>query len=114
MDNKLLIINSYSENKPVTINLVNTQKAAMIYRAINHQLRQRMLRLIDMRGAMKVSDIYKTLKMEQSEASRHLGCLRMAGVVKTERKAKCIYYSLNTDRLKEINEMAALLTGQNQ
>lgn len=93
-----------SENGTLlTLNLLSLKKAAMILRAINHSLRQQILKLIDENGKMTVTEIYVQLRLEQSVASQHLAILRKAGFVKTDRDGKFIYYSVNHRRLEELN-----------
>ena len=85
------------------VDLQNVKKAALILRALNHKLRQQILKLIDDNGRMTVTEIYVQLRLEQSVASQHLAILRQAGFVKTERDGKFIYYSVNESRLEELN-----------
>ncbi len=93
----------------LTLNLLNIKKAALVLRAINHKLRQQMLKHIDEHGRITVTELYVKLRLEQSVASQHLAILRKAGFVKTERDGKFIYYSVNTDRLHEVNELVSNL-----
>ena len=95
----------------VNVDLYNLKKAAMVLRAINHKLRQQVLKLIDESGRMTVTEIYVKLRLEQSVASQHLAILRKAGFVKTERDGKFIYYSVNTERLEELNKFVKELVG---
>jgi DNA-binding transcriptional ArsR family regulator len=95
----------------VNVDLYNLKKAAMVLRAINHKLRQQILKLIDENGKMTVTEIYVKLRLEQSVASQHLAILRKAGFVKTERDGKFIYYSVNADRLEELNRFVKDLVG---
>ena len=88
----------------VSVDLYNVKKAAMVLRAINHKLRQQILKLIDESGKMTVTEIYVKLRLEQSVASQHLAILRKAGFVKTERDGKFIYYSVSQERLEELNK----------
>lgn len=90
---------------------VHMKKAAMILRAMNHKLRQQMIRLLDENKKMTVTDIYVKLRLEQSVASQHLAILRRAGIVITEREGKFIYYSVNYARISELNEFVADLVG---
>ena len=85
------------------IDLQNVKKAALILRALNHKLRQQILKLIDDHEKMTVTEIYVQLRLEQSVASQHLAILRKAGFVKTERDGKFIYYSVNDSRLEDLN-----------
>ncbi|HEX6334981.1 MAG TPA: metalloregulator ArsR/SmtB family transcription factor [Flavisolibacter sp.] len=85
------------------------KKASLIFRAINHKLRQQMVKLIHEQGRMTVTQIYIKLRLEQSVASQHLAILRKAGLVCTERDGKFIFYSLNYDRLKQVHDSAGSL-----
>ena len=107
MNNYTLILNADSVNgTPVKVDLLVTKKAALVLRALNHKLRQQILRLIDEHGKMTVTQLYLKLRLEQSVASQHLAILRKAALVKTIRNGKFIYYSINTERLEELNEFA--------
>jgi len=86
------------------------RKAVLVLRAVNHKLRQQMIKLLTDRKRMAVTEIYVKLRLEQSVASQHLAILRKAGVVKTKREGKFIYYSLNPERIDEINAFIAKLS----
>ena len=88
------------------IEVLQLKKAALIFRAVNHKLRQDMLHLVHRHLRMTVTDIYVKLRLEQSVASQHLAILRKAGIVSTEREGKNIFYSVNYGRLKELHEKA--------
>lgn len=97
-------MNSASDTSGLKLDLLNVKKAALILRAVNHKLRQQILRLIDESGKMTVTELYVKLRLEQSVASQHLAILRKAGFVNTERDGKFIYYSVNNQRLEELNQ----------
>jgi DNA-binding transcriptional ArsR family regulator len=84
------------------VDYVRTKKVAMILRAVNHKLRQQMIKLIDDKKKITVTEIYVKLRLEQSVASQHLAILRRANIVTTERDGKYIYYSVNYAKLAEI------------
>ena len=86
------------------IEVLRIKKTALILRAINHKLRQQILKLIEEQGKITVTELYLTLRLEQSVASQHLAILRKAGFVNTSRDGKFIYYSVNHDRLEEFNK----------
>lgn len=65
--------------------------------------------MIDEHGPITVTELYQKLFLEQSVASQHLAILRKAGFVKTTRKGKFIFYSVNTNRLMEVCRLAAEL-----
>ena len=104
-NNYSLTLNTLSENgSSLKVDLLNVKKAALILRALNHKLRQQIIKLIDEQGKMTVTELYVKLRLEQSVASQHLAILRKAGFVKTVRDGKFIYYSVNTSRLHELNK----------
>jgi DNA-binding transcriptional ArsR family regulator len=94
-----------NENKSdLELQTLQFKKAALILRAINHPLRQQMLRLTHQQGRITVTEMYSKLRLEQSVASQHLSILRKAGFVLTEREGKFIFYSVNYQRLKEVEQ----------
>lgn len=105
MTDAVLTINTPSNNGSILkLDLVNLKKASLVLRSVNHKLRQQILKLIDEHGKMTVTEIYVKLRLEQSVASQHLAILRKAGFVKTDRDGKFIYYSVNTNRLEELDK----------
>jgi DNA-binding transcriptional ArsR family regulator len=88
----------------MNIDYLQVKKGALILRALNHKLRQQVLKLLEENGRLTVTEIYVRLRLEQSVASQHLAILRRAGIVKTERDGKYIYYNINYARVDEINK----------
>ena len=67
-------------------------------------LRQQIMRLLEDQQRMTVTEIYVQLRLEQSVASQHLAILRRAGIVETFRDGKYISYSINAERLAQLNK----------
>lgn len=88
------------------IDTLQLKKAALIFRAVNHRLRQQMLELLHANQSMAVTNIYIKLRLEQSVASQHLAILRKVGIVNTQRSGKKVFYSINYQRLNEISDRA--------
>lgn len=87
------------------------KKAALVLRAVNHKLRQLIIRTIYEHKRISVTDLYVKLRLEQSVASQHLAILRKADVVSTLREGKFIYYTVNTDRIEDIMHFVDDLVG---
>jgi DNA-binding transcriptional ArsR family regulator len=100
---QFLVIDDKVSGENLKLDFLRLKKAAMILRALNHKLRQLLIKLIDEHQKITVTEIYVNLRLEQSVVSQHLAILRRAGIVITQREGKFIYYSLNHKRLKEIN-----------
>jgi len=77
--------------------------SAGLLRAIAHPLRLQILSFIDKNKIINVNKIYNKLNLEQSITSQHLRILRNAEIVKTKREGKYILYSVNYDKVKQIN-----------
>jgi len=104
-ENYQQILPSHKAQTQVKIDYLNVKKAALVLRALNHKLRQQMIRMLEENTKMTVTDLYIQLRLEQSVASQHLAILRRAGIVKTERDGKYIYYRVNDDRIAQINQI---------
>jgi DNA-binding transcriptional ArsR family regulator len=93
------------------VNLVEVKKACLVLRSLNHEGRKEIIELIHSNKQMMVTDIYRQLKMEQSLTSSFLSLLRKAGAVNTRREGQAIYYSLNYERLLEIEKGIKIIIG---
>ena len=108
--NYWMVLNSHAgEDASVKVDFINLKKAAMILRALNHKLRQQIVRILDEHKRLTVTELYIHLRLEQSVASQHLAILRRAGIVKTERDGKYIHYTINPDRIGDIMKTVHLL-----
>lgn len=92
-------------NETMKIDYLSIKKASLVLRALNHKLRQQILRMLDEKKKLTVTEIYVQLRLEQSVASQHLAILRRAGIVDTEREGKFIYYIINYDRINQITKL---------
>ena len=84
-------------------------QASSVLRVVNHKVRQEMIALIRDNAGITPTEIYLSLKLEQSVASRHLAQLRRAGIVTAKREGKNIRYYLNHARLEAVNQAMHLL-----
>jgi DNA-binding transcriptional ArsR family regulator len=100
-----------STESSINVDYHSLKKAALVLRALNHKLRQQLLKLIEDEKKITVTEIYVRLRLEQSVASQHLAILRKAGIVITQRDGKFIYYSVNYKRIEEIDTFVKQLVG---
>jgi DNA-binding transcriptional ArsR family regulator len=85
------------------------RKASLIFRALNHKLRQQILILLFENKQLTVSELFQLLNLEQSVASQHLAILRRTGFVKNKREGKFIWYMINPERIEEIKKCVRIL-----
>lgn len=98
------VLEESSKHGVLSIDNHNLKKAALVLRALNHKLRQKILEVIEAQPKITVTEIYVKLRLEQSVASQHLAILRRAEIVTTQRDGKFIYYTVSHSRLSEIQE----------
>ena len=108
---KTMINNNVSE---LTIESANIKEGALTYRAINHPLRQTIMRHLHENGKMTVTQIYSILQLEQSVTSQHLAILRNKELLVTERSGKFVYYSINYGRLDFLHQVTKVLLSKNE
>lgn len=65
------------------------------FTALSHQDRLRAVMLLHAGGELCVCQLTDVLGVAQPAVSRHLGCLRDAGIVESRRQGLWIYYKIN-------------------
>ena len=111
--NTLVIRKEENSSDQIRLDYVAVKSAAMTLRAINHKLRQQIIKLLNENKTMKVTEIYVKLRLEQSVASQHLAILRRANIVNTVRDGKFIHYSLNPDKIASVAKFVADMVNSN-
>jgi ArsR family transcriptional regulator len=74
--------------------MVSTQ----IFQALSDETRLRVVLLLSVEAELSVCELVHALELSQPKISRHLACLRDAGVVDLRRQAQWVHYRLS-DRL---------------
>ena len=95
--------------KETQIDLLALKKAEIIIKSLNHKLRLQIIRLLQEKNELAVTEIFQMLRIEQSVASQHLAILRRANIVNTRREGKFIFYSIDPDRIIQIYTIAKTL-----
>ncbi|MFN9710245.1 MAG: ArsR/SmtB family transcription factor [Bacteroidota bacterium] len=85
------------------------RKSALVFRALNHPLRQKMLAMLAEKKQLTVTEIYEALLLEQSVVSQHLAILRRTGFVKTKKQGKFVWYMIQENRLDQIHQAIDVL-----
>jgi len=85
------------------------QRSVALLRALNHELRQRILQLLYRREPLTVTNIFVELRVEQSVVSQHLAVLRKANFVRAQRDGKFIHYTLERNRLSTVSKLVRQL-----
>ncbi|MCX7986486.1 MAG: metalloregulator ArsR/SmtB family transcription factor [Bacteroidales bacterium] len=76
--------------------------ASEMLKAMAHPLRIAILKELEKKQKMTVTEIFEALQIPQAVASHHLGILKNKGIVASKREGKNIYYFI---RLQQLNQM---------
>lgn len=79
-----------------------------LFRALGDETRLRIVALLS-HGELCVCHIEKALELSQPNISRHLGILRMAGIVDARRRGTWVYYRLADQEHAAVQEMLSTL-----
>ena len=90
----------------VTFQQEKLQVSTELMRALAHPLRLKILEFLDQHKNIQVSQIYNTLKIEQSIASQHLRILKNAGVLVADKDGKFMHYNIDYQRVS--NDVKAI------
>lgn len=85
------------------------RKSNLVFRALNHSLRQKILAMLAEKKQLTVTELYEALFLEQSVVSQHLAILRRAGFVKTKKEGKYVWYMLQEERVEQIHRVLEIL-----
>ena len=88
----------------IDLDIEKLDLAASKLRAMAHPMRIAIMELLNKDKKMSVTNIYRSLNIEQASASHHLNILKNKGILVSQREGKKIYYSLKSDVLSEIIE----------
>ena len=88
----------------IDINIQKLELAASKLRAMSHPMRIAIIDLLADGNNLSVTEIYKTLDIEQATASHHLNILKNKGLLDSKREGKKIYYFLKSVKLTEVIE----------
>jgi ArsR family transcriptional regulator, arsenate/arsenite/antimonite-responsive transcriptional repressor len=83
----------------------DAQRAIRLFHALSDGTRLSILQRLRM-GERCVCDLTDALDAAQSRLSFHLKVLKDAGLVSDRREGRWMYYTLNTDVLAEVGELA--------
>lgn len=89
------------------------KKATLLVRALDSNVRQQMVELIESQGRATVTEIHTRLNIEQPIASRHLAVLRQAKIVNANRAGKFVFYTVNTLGVEKVIGCMKELINQN-
>lgn len=102
---KVILASPPAKNDNIVLEYNTLRKAVLTVRALDHEMRKQIIKMLTEKETMTVTEVYNALNIEQSVASQHLAVLRRAGVVKTGRIGKFIHYSLNQEKITEIQQL---------
>jgi predicted transcriptional regulator len=80
-------------------------KAVLILKSMNHKLRQDIVKMVDSKKDITVTEIYRKLQIEQSIISQNLSKIITSKVLTTKIEGRFVRYYVNHDRISEIKSI---------
>ena len=81
------------------------ENMANMLRALAHPTRVALVKLLQLKNELSVTEMYTAINIEQAVASQHLSVLKQKGVLISRREGKNTYYSLKHKQLMEVIRM---------
>ena len=85
---------------------------AAVFKALSDESRLRIINLLVNSGELCVCDIERVMGFTQTKVSRHLACLRRAGLVDGRRQGLWMLYSIAKPPTEEQEQLLRLLADQ--
>jgi DNA-binding transcriptional ArsR family regulator len=80
------------------------EDASSKFKAISHPMRLAIIKLLENKKELNVTQIYSFLEIDQAAASHHLSILKNKGVVDSKRMGKNTIYMLTNNIINTIKE----------
>ena len=87
----------------------NNKKALDFFKVLSHSLSDKILPLLA-KKELPVTEIYNTLKIEQSQCSVHLSRLRENNLVIARKEGKKVFYRINPQTIEKAYQAAKLVS----
>ena len=94
--------------RPTELDLV-----AKYFKVLSDSTRVRILKLLEERGELSVSELVEALGESQPKVSNHLACLRWCGFVHTRREHPSVLYRVADERVLAVLALGRALLGDN-
>ena len=76
----------------------SSEQYIQFFKALANEERLQMMKLLKKNSELCAQDVEQNFYLEQSTTSHHLNTLRRAGVAKTRKEGRNIYYSLDEEQ----------------
>ncbi|MGE4169250.1 MAG: ArsR/SmtB family transcription factor [Candidatus Margulisiibacteriota bacterium] len=87
-------------------------KFIKFFKALANEERLEILKLLKKNTEMFAQDVEKHFFLEQSTTSHHLNMLKRAGITKSRKEGRKIFYSIDYDQLNAaLQEFSGLING---
>ena len=82
--------------------MIDNNKFIKFFKALSNEDRIEIIRLLKKNGEMFAQDIEKHFYLEQSTTSHHLNMLKRAGITKSRKQGRKIFYSVDEESIQLI------------
>jgi DNA-binding transcriptional ArsR family regulator len=102
------------KHEALSLNTQGIEKTARLVWALNHPLRQKMLKAIYRAGSIKVTNLCVAVNEAQPVVSQNLSVLRKFGFVQATSEGRNVWYSVNLQRVEQVQQLVRHLLNGHQ
>ena len=84
--------------------MADNEKFIRFFKALANEERMQIVRLLKTNKEMYAQDIEKRFYLEQSTTSHHLNMLKKAGITKSRKSGRKVFYSIDYDSIAYITD----------
>lgn len=82
--------------------MADNEKYIRFFKALANEERMQIVRLLKTNNEMFAQDIERRFYLEQSTTSHHLNMLKKAGITKSRKEGRKVFYSIDYDSISYI------------
>ena len=71
-----------------------------LFKILSHPKKVEIIKTIERKKRISVTDLYMSLNMEQAHMSQFLNSMKRVGILKSEKEARKTFYSIDVDMIK--------------
>lgn len=88
---------------------MDTKSLVKIAKALSDPNRLRILQEISQAAQVACADLFDVAPVSQPSMSHHIKALVEAGLVESRKEGRCVHYSVNPEKLRELESFLSLL-----
>ena len=95
-----LKISDYFIGNSLNVKVAPINRMVDLFKTLSHPIKVDIIKIIEREKRINVTDLYKTLNMEQAHVSQFLNSMKRVGVLKSEKEGRHTFYSIDIELIE--------------